>query len=89
VSSGCTAGQRVVVTSVANAMRDLTAAELTTPVLAIVGRVVSLRSRLGGTERFEDFQNPRGDCLEQGRRLAADFVEGIRGEEEERVVEFA
>jgi uroporphyrin-III C-methyltransferase len=89
VSSGCTAGQRVVVTSVANAMRDLAASELATPVLAIVGRVVGLRSRLGGAERFEGFQNARGARLEHDRRLAADFVGGTEGEEEEHVVEVA
>jgi uroporphyrin-III C-methyltransferase len=51
VSAGSTPEQRVVVTSVANALRDLHEAELPTPVLAVVGRVVELHDQLGETRR--------------------------------------
>jgi uroporphyrin-III C-methyltransferase len=51
VSAGSTPEQRVVITSVANALRDLHEAELPTPVLAIVGRVVELHDQLGETRR--------------------------------------
>ncbi|MBW2242371.1 MAG: uroporphyrinogen-III C-methyltransferase [Deltaproteobacteria bacterium] len=46
ISRGATEQQRVVVTSVASAATDLQAAGLETPVLAVVGRVVSLRAHL-------------------------------------------
>jgi uroporphyrin-III C-methyltransferase len=54
VSAGSTPEQRVVITSVAAALRDLQAAELPTPVLAVVGRVVELHDRLGKTHRPSD-----------------------------------
>jgi uroporphyrin-III C-methyltransferase len=46
VSQGCTERQRVVVTRVADAARDLLASQLETPLLAVVGQVVRLRARL-------------------------------------------
>lgn len=46
VSRGSTPEQRVVVSSVERAVRDLEAARLPTPVLAVVGRVVTLREQL-------------------------------------------
>jgi uroporphyrin-III C-methyltransferase len=51
ISAGSTPEQRVVVTTVADALSDLQAAELATPVLAVVGRVVELRDRLGEARR--------------------------------------
>ena len=51
VSAGSTPEQRIVITTVANALGDLYAAELPTPVLAVVGRVVELHDRLGETRR--------------------------------------
>jgi siroheme synthase len=47
VSAGCTPAQRVVITKIERALDDLRAADLATPVLAVVGRVVTLHSRLG------------------------------------------
>jgi uroporphyrin-III C-methyltransferase/precorrin-2 dehydrogenase/sirohydrochlorin ferrochelatase len=51
VSAGCTPEQRVVITTVAKALCDLRNAELATPVLAVVGRVVELHDALGETRR--------------------------------------
>jgi uroporphyrin-III C-methyltransferase len=51
ISAGCSNGQRVVETSVATAVRDLREANLDTPVLAVVGWVVQLRSRLKVSEQ--------------------------------------
>jgi len=58
VSAGSTPEQRVVITSVANALRDLNEAELPTPVLAVVGRVVELHDRLGETRSPGTAQAP-------------------------------
>ncbi|MBW2289811.1 MAG: uroporphyrinogen-III C-methyltransferase [Deltaproteobacteria bacterium] len=49
ISAGSTPEQRVVVTTVADAFSDLHAADLPTPVLAVVGRVVELHDQLGET----------------------------------------
>ncbi len=46
ISRGATEKQRVVVTSVGSAVVDLQTSGLETPVLAVVGRVVTLRARL-------------------------------------------
>lgn len=46
VSAGSTPRERVVVTTVANALRDFEAAALDTPVLAVIGWVVTLRAVL-------------------------------------------
>jgi uroporphyrin-III C-methyltransferase len=54
VSAGCTPDQRVVVTTVANALVDLREAELATPVLAVVGRVVELHHKLGRTREPQE-----------------------------------
>jgi uroporphyrin-III C-methyltransferase len=51
VSAGCSPEQRVVVSTVATALDDLRRAELATPVLAVVGRVVELHEQLGETRR--------------------------------------
>jgi uroporphyrin-III C-methyltransferase len=53
VSAGCTPRERVLVTNVAAASRDLAEADLATPVLAVVGAVVGLRGRLLGAEARE------------------------------------
>jgi len=47
VSAGSTPAQRIVITQVADALRDLREAELPTPLLAVVGRVVELHEELG------------------------------------------
>ncbi len=48
ISAACTPKQRVVVTTVACAADDFEAADLATPVLAVVGQVVLLRPLLAG-----------------------------------------
>jgi uroporphyrin-III C-methyltransferase len=50
ISAGSTPAQRVIVTTVGNAMADLRDAKLETPVLAVVGRVVELHDRLGAAQ---------------------------------------
>jgi hypothetical protein len=47
ISRGCTPEARVVETTVANAVEDLERSALETPLMAVVGWVVTLRSRLG------------------------------------------
>lgn len=54
VSAGCTPEQRVVITNVADALDDLRRAALATPVLAVVGRVVTLHDALGETRRASE-----------------------------------
>jgi uroporphyrin-III C-methyltransferase len=48
ISAGCTEFERVVETNVADVVDDLATAELETPMLAVVGWVVTLRERLAG-----------------------------------------
>jgi len=74
VSAGCTARQRVAITSVAAALDDLRAAELDTPLLAVVGRVVTLHSRLASAatrEAADDRPLRRSAGAPSGPRLAA------------------
>jgi len=55
ISAGCTPEERVVETTVARVLEDLREAALATPVLAVVGWVVTLRARLRGS-RLERLQ---------------------------------
>ena len=72
VSAGCTPHERVLVTNVAQAARDLREAELATPVLAVVGYVVG---RLLGARTRE----PRAlECAAQQGALVAQGEEAHR-----------
>jgi siroheme synthase len=73
VSAGCTRRQRVVISSVAEALRDLRAADLETPLLAVVGWVVTLHGRLGAAQ--PDTAGTRSDsraagAMRSGLRIA-------------------
>ena len=59
VSRGASADERVLVTSVGRAAADLETSGLKTPVLAVIGRVVTLRARLEPTR--SDRVEPRID----------------------------
>ena len=71
VSAGCTQRQRVVITSVAEALRDLRRADLETPLLAIVGRVVTLHAKLGAAR-------PDAAAVRSDSRAAASMESGLR-----------